>query len=93
GLLAASLARVPVVIATAQQYMQPPWGRTVYAQQQLCGAGVHRYVAVSEVVAQQLNQTFHVPVKKICVIHNSVPGAAFNRSPNLALRIRLTRGV
>src|SRR3990172_226074 len=33
GLISAALAHVPAVIATVQQFMHPPWGRTVYPQQ------------------------------------------------------------
>jgi glycosyltransferase involved in cell wall biosynthesis len=90
GLMAAAWLRVPAIIATAQQYMQPPWGRTVFAQQQLVGAAVHRYIAVSQAVAQQLRQTFRVPAQKIQVIHNSIPWASFDNPCSAALRATLS---
>lgn len=89
GLLAASLARVPAVIATAQQYMQPPWGRTVYLQQQVVAAGVHRYIAVSEAVARQLRDTFRLPAGKVNLVHNSVPFGQFATSPGRSPDVRV----
>ena len=92
GLLASILARVPVVIATMQQYMKPPWGRTVYLQHRLIEKFIDRYIAVSEAVAQQLCQTFHVPPYKIRVIHNSIPVDRYECTASQAFRAKLRLG-
>jgi len=92
GLLAAALARVPAVIATDQQYMEPPWGRTVSPQQRLFEKCVDQYIAVSDAVARQLCQTFRVPPHKVRVIHNTIPFARFDCQANQALKASLNRG-
>ncbi len=89
GLFAAALAQVPVVIATNHNYMVLPWGRTVPLQQRLVNRCVDQYIAVSQAIALQMQQTFHVPSQKIRVIHNGVPDTRFNCPSNLALRAEL----
>jgi glycosyltransferase involved in cell wall biosynthesis len=90
--LASFLTRVPKVIATMQQYMKPPWGRTVYLQQRLVEKFVDRYIAVSEAVAQQLCQTFKVPPHKIQVIHNSIPVDWYACEAHNSPKAKLSRG-
>jgi glycosyltransferase involved in cell wall biosynthesis len=92
GLFAASLARVPAIVATAQQFMEAPWARTVDLAQQVFKKWPHQYIAVSNAVASQLCQSFHVPDRKIAVIHNSIPVAAFDRPPNKMLQSMINRG-
>jgi glycosyltransferase involved in cell wall biosynthesis len=72
GILAAALARKPV-IATLQQFMEPPWGKMIDFQQQLLAHCVDQYIAVSNAVARQLCDTFQVPAQKVKVIPNCVP--------------------
>lgn len=72
GILAAALSRIPVV-ATVQQFMDPPWGKSIEIQQYLLSRCVDRYIAVSNAVAGQLSKTFHVPAHKIQVIPNCIP--------------------
>jgi glycosyltransferase involved in cell wall biosynthesis len=72
GILAATIARIPV-IATAQQFMEPPWGKSIIVQQQLLSHCINQYIAVSNAVARQLCETFNVPAHKVEVIQNSVP--------------------
>ena len=92
GLVAATLARVPAVIATLQQFMHPPWVRTVYLQQQMVTRCVDQYIAVSGAVSHQLQQTFNVPGQKIRVIHNGIPYDHFARQPDPMLKAELSRG-
>jgi glycosyltransferase involved in cell wall biosynthesis len=92
GLLASTLARVPAVIVTVQQFMYPPWGRTVHLQHRLIEKFVDRYIAVSEAVAKQLQQTFLIPPHKIRVIHNSIPVDRYDCEINLALKADLNLG-
>ncbi|HEU5102196.1 MAG TPA: glycosyltransferase [Roseiflexaceae bacterium] len=73
GLVAASLACVPAVIATVQLFMNLPYDRSTRLQQRLIASRVDAYVAVSCHVARQLRQTFHIPRHKVKVIHNAVP--------------------
>jgi glycosyltransferase involved in cell wall biosynthesis len=77
GLAAARAARVPVVLATLQQFLLPPWKRTVYWQQRVAARSVHRYVAVARAVADQLIGSFHVPSDRVEVIHNGIPVERF----------------
>jgi glycosyltransferase involved in cell wall biosynthesis len=92
GLLAAALVQVPAIIATVQQFMEPPWGRTVNLQQRLFEKCVDRYIAVSQAVARQLSRTFHVPPQKVRVIHNTIPFGRFDRQASQQLRAALSRG-
>jgi glycosyltransferase involved in cell wall biosynthesis len=92
GLIAAGLARVPAVIATAQLFVNLSFRRFATAQQRFVTAIVDRYIAVSRDVATRLGQNFHIPPGKIEVVHNGVPLASFNRVARNALRATLTRG-
>ena len=92
GLLAAYLTRIPVIVATIQNFMEPPWARTVELAQRVFGKCLHRYIVVSNAVGRQLCQSFHVPSEKVEVIHNSIPAAAFDRPPNTSLKTMLNRG-
>ena len=91
GILAAALARIPVV-ATAQQFMEPPWVKSVDYQQQLLALCIDQYIAVSNAVARQLCETFRVPSHKVKVIPNSIPSARTNGRANPALRSNLGLG-
>jgi glycosyltransferase involved in cell wall biosynthesis len=91
GLMASALAGIPHVVATLQQYLLPPWGRSTFLQQRFVSERVDRYIAVSNAIARQLSEDFHVPTTKIEVIHNSIPAERFNRSCNPALRKELSR--
>ncbi len=89
GLIAAAISRVPVRVASSHQYMMPPWGRTVYAQQQVVAATVQRYLAVSGAVALQLEKTFHVRPDKIQVVHNTIPLNGFTSQSDPGKRAEL----
>lgn len=92
GLAAAALSRTPIVIATLQQFLQPPWRENIYVQQRLVAAGVDRYIAVSDAVARQLAHAFDVPSAKIQTIHNCIPPASFNRPVNHRLKSTFNQG-
>jgi glycosyltransferase involved in cell wall biosynthesis len=72
GLVGAILARVPAIVATVQLYLEFPLGASIFVQQRLLVAGVGRYIAVSQEVAQRLIRKLHWPTQKIQVIHNCV---------------------
>jgi glycosyltransferase involved in cell wall biosynthesis len=92
GLLAAALSRVPVVIATLQQFLLAPWKKNIYFQKQLISAGVDQYIAVSNAVAQQLSNSFGIPSDKVKVVYNCIPFAQFDRPGNHALKKTLSQG-
>jgi glycosyltransferase involved in cell wall biosynthesis len=92
GLLAAALTRVPGIVATAHQYMEPPWGRGIALQQRLFQRCAKRYIAVSRAVANQLCESFGVPARKVQVIHNGIACREFSGPPDPALRTALSRG-
>ncbi len=78
GLMAARIAGVPLVIASLQQFLLPPWRPNVYWQQRIVASAVDRYVAVSQAIANQLSGSFDVPTGKIGVIHNGIPVDTFD---------------
>ncbi len=92
GLIAAVLARIPAVIATAQLFGELSVSHFVYAQQRFVAAGVDRYIAVSHEVARRLHQAFHIPARKINVVHNGIPLPTIDAPTNTALRRILMRG-
>lgn len=72
GLVGAILARVPATVATVQLYVEFPLDASIFVQQRLIVAGVDRYIAVSQEVAQRLIHKLHWPTQKIQVIRNCV---------------------
>jgi len=89
GLIAAALARVPAVVATAQLFVNLPLCRFTHAQHRFVSTIVDRYIAVSHEVATRLGKTFRIPAAKINVVHNGIPLSPFNRPANAALRTAL----
>src|SRR4029450_8153837 len=72
GLISATLARIPAIVATEQLFVeyQFPLKSLVYALQQVIASGVDRYIAVSQHVARRLRQTFALSAPKLCVVPN-----------------------
>jgi glycosyltransferase involved in cell wall biosynthesis len=89
GLLAAVMARVPAVVATAQLYVDLTKKPLLRVQPRLIAAGVDRYLAVSRAVANQLCNDFNIPASKVKLVHNGIPFAHFNRPPDNRLRATL----
>src|SRR5439155_12791746 len=90
GLVAAALARVPAIVATAQLFVMLPISRFVYVQQRFVATVVDRYIAVSQEVSTRFRQVFRIPARKISIVHNGIPLTPFDRPANIALRTRLT---
>lgn len=86
GLIAAVLARIPAVVATAQLFVELPYGRSTRIQQRLLAVGIDKYLAVSQDIAQRLQHTFGIPPQKIHVVHNAIPLAHFNHHAAHGLR-------
>ena len=76
GLVGAILARVPAIVATVQLYVDFPIDPSIFVQQRLIVAGVGRYIAVSQAVAQRMLRKLRWPARKVQVIRNSVSTAA-----------------
>jgi glycosyltransferase involved in cell wall biosynthesis len=91
GLLAAVIARVPGVVATAQLYVDLAKKPLLRLQPRLIAAGVDRYLAVSRAVANQLCNDFGIPASKVQVVRNGIPFAPFDRPANATLRASLTK--
>jgi glycosyltransferase involved in cell wall biosynthesis len=91
GLISATLARIPAVVATAQLFVeyQFPLKALVFVLQRFISRGVDRYIAVSHHVAGRLCQTYGLSAPQVCVVHNSVFPAPFNRPVNTELRAQL----
>ena len=90
-LIAAALARVPAVIATAQLFIDLPSPRAV-RRYRIVAAAVDRYIAVSQGVASRLRDVLGVPARKIRVVHNGVVLERFEGPPDEQLRRELTGG-
>jgi glycosyltransferase involved in cell wall biosynthesis len=91
GLMAAILARVPAIVATEQLFVEFRLDASIYLQQRLVALGVGRYLPVSRDLAGRLQQRLHLPTRKLQVIHNGIPAAAFSRPANAGLRGCLAR--
>jgi glycosyltransferase involved in cell wall biosynthesis len=91
GLIAAILARVPVVVVTVQLYVEPPKKALLHCQLRLIAAGVDRYLAVSHGVAQRISRLLGLPNEKIQVVHNGICLRPFNRQARDSLRSTLSR--
>lgn len=92
GILAARLARVPYVVATAHLFHPIDgvrWGR---AKQWLQAAAIDRYIAVSASVAQCLRENLGVADRKIRVVHNGIEIPAGVSTPKRELRDALLQG-
>jgi glycosyltransferase involved in cell wall biosynthesis len=90
GLVAATLARVPAVIAT-QQLFRRIGSTHRLIRNRLIAAGVDRYIAVSSEMADMLHRTAFLPRRKVVVIRNAVDVRRFGEVPAGALRSKLER--
>ena len=72
GIVAAALARVPAVVASAQLFLEMPPLRGIDLQHSLLSRCLDRHVAVSRYVASRLRDRFDVPAVKISVVPNAV---------------------
>jgi glycosyltransferase involved in cell wall biosynthesis len=86
ALLAAVASRTPAVVVTVQLYMDVPVTFGMRVQQRLIGHGVDRILPVSRHNAIRLEGLLGWPRHKMEVIRNGVDVAAFDRSPDRALR-------
>jgi glycosyltransferase involved in cell wall biosynthesis len=76
GIAAATLARVPARVATAQLFVEMPRLTGIELQHALLSRCLHRHIAVSAHVAARLRDRFGVPAPKIAVVHNAVATSA-----------------
>ncbi|HZM26591.1 MAG TPA: glycosyltransferase [Gemmatimonadales bacterium] len=92
GLLAATLGRVPAVVATVHLVIEELLNGSVRLQGRIFGVGVHRYLAVSEHVRGRLAAGMGWPEQKLRVVPNGIDPAPFSQPFDPALRQWLTRG-
>jgi glycosyltransferase involved in cell wall biosynthesis len=85
-LLASAWARVPVVVATVQLYVELRLGRRVMRQQRLYTRAVDRYFAVSEATRRSLVADLGWPADKITVVHNAVAPTSVDPATTAAVR-------
>lgn len=86
ALLGAIASRVPAVVVTVQLYMDVPVALGMRVQQRFIGRSVDRILPVSRHNAIRLEALLGWPRTKMEVIHNAVDVAAFDRTPDRALR-------
>jgi glycosyltransferase involved in cell wall biosynthesis len=72
ALIAAALARIPLIVATEHLFKVRP-SRRALLYQRIVSACVDRYIAVSHHVARRLREYLLIPARKITVIHNGIP--------------------
>jgi glycosyltransferase involved in cell wall biosynthesis len=92
GILAAWLARVPAIVATAQLYIdfwQEPHG---HLQQRLMTAALRRIIAVSQEVRARYATELRVPGRKLAVVPNGIPVPPQVRAADPVLRAHLVKG-
>jgi glycosyltransferase involved in cell wall biosynthesis len=88
GVLAAWLARVPAVVATAQLYLEVG----SHAEQRLMTMALRRIIAVSNEVRARYARELRVPARKLAVVPNGIEVPPAVRRPDPALRAELVRG-
>jgi glycosyltransferase involved in cell wall biosynthesis len=88
GVLAAWLARVPAVVATAQLYLEVG----SHAEQRLMTMALRRIIAVSNEVRSRYARELRVPARKLAVVPNGIEVPPAVRRPDPALRAELVRG-
>ena len=87
GLVAAMLARTPAIVATQQLYSTLALGPRL--RQRALSLGVHRYIAVSGAMAEEMARDRVVPRRKLRVIRNSLSTRSMDCPPRPALRAQL----
>lgn len=92
GLVAAALVRVPAIVATVHLVIDDLLNRNVRLQGRVVGAGVHRYLAVSQHVRDRLAAGMGMSEQKLQVVPNGIDPAPFSQPGDPALRHWLTRG-
>jgi glycosyltransferase involved in cell wall biosynthesis len=85
GLMAAAMARVPAVVATQQLFVRLQSRRRVL-RHKLLSTIVDRYIAVSHHMAAMLRPVCFFGNRKVCVVHNGIPLAPFERATPGGLR-------
>ncbi|HZE75279.1 MAG TPA: glycosyltransferase [Gemmatimonadales bacterium] len=88
GVLAAWLARVPAVVATAQLYLEVG----SHAEQRLMTMALRRIIAVSNEVRARYARELRVPARKLAVVPNGIEVPPAVRRCDPALRAELVRG-
>ena len=88
GVLAAWLARVPAIVATAQLYHEVGSHR----EQRLMSMALRRIIAVSNEVRTRYARELRVPERKLAVVPNGIAVPPAVRRPDPALRAELVRG-
>ena len=73
GLLAAVLARVPVVIAVLHSFVDIPYTRLTRVQLCFIARRTSCHIAVSHDMKDKIGRAFDLPKEKIQVIHNGIP--------------------
>lgn len=91
ALVAAIGAQVPAIIATEHLFVPVPWRRSRLVER-VVALGVHRYIAVSHDLAQQLQTTFEFPPRKLAVVHNGIMLDHFDQPRDDGLRASLLAG-
>jgi glycosyltransferase involved in cell wall biosynthesis len=92
GIVAAGIAQVRAVVASAQLFLEMPHLTGIDLQHALLSRCLDQHVAVSRFVASRLRERFHVSDAKISVIPNAVDASAPAR-PDAGLRAEIVGDV
>jgi glycosyltransferase involved in cell wall biosynthesis len=88
GVLAAWLAHVPAIVATAQLYLEVGGDRQARLMLKL----VQRVIAVSDEVKTRYARELGVPPRRLAVVRNGIRVPPAARIPDPALRLELVHG-
>ncbi|HET9464103.1 MAG TPA: glycosyltransferase [Gemmatimonadales bacterium] len=88
GVLAAWLARVPAIVATAQLYVE----LRGHPRHPIALRPFRRIIAVSEAVKARYAGDLRIPTRKLTVVRNGIRVPRPGRTPNPTLRAELVRG-
>ena len=90
-LIAAAIARVPAVVATAHLLAGnlESGGRI---RDRFLASTVDRYIVVSNAMTEKLRRYLSIPLEKICLVRNGVSLRGLCREPNTRLREELASG-
>ena len=92
ALVAANIARIPAIVATAQIYMDISQRPLLRFQPRLISTQVDRYFAVSQAIATQLREDFGIAATKIQCLNNGISVSSFDRPCDAAFREKLCGG-
>lgn len=73
ALIGAAVARVPLIVAHVQLFIDLPYARSDRLKVRVLATGVHRVIGVSRQTAARMGEVFAIPPKRLRVVPNAAP--------------------